>query len=283
VATLSVPAPIVARIAARLKSQLRPALEGQEARVYLANGHVIKIYGPHEQHLPLLEARNLARAGLGGWVCGLLDTTELDGYAALILKRFPGRPFSAERFGSRSLAGLAGFLLGLHQLPEAGTSDAAEALRRIEQFKNSLADLPPALAALEKLEGRAKVTAGVPHRFTHKDLWAGNVLISSAGRVLIVDWSRAGPGDPARDLAILTTGSLSLLGWDGCLEALRRIVRYYPQPQAVWQRLAFWIPLTFLHDLHWFKTKQPAGLEEALADKLPRLEASLNSFPSSPW
>lgn len=277
------PASVVARIAAELKSELRPALEGQEARVYLANGHVVKVYGPHEQHLPLLEARNLARAGLGGWVCGRLDSNQLEGYAALILKRFPGRPFTANRFGARALASLAGFLLGLHQLPEPGSSTAEPAQRRINEFKESLADLPSALAALEKLENDVQLTAGVPHRFTHMDLWAGNVLISDAGRVLVVDWSRAGAGDPARDLAILTTGSLSLLGWDGCLNALARIVRYYPQPLAVWRRLAFWIPLTFIHDLHWFKTKQPAGLEEALADKLPRLEASLNSFPSSPW
>ncbi|WP_457636563.1 phosphotransferase family protein [Oceanithermus sp.] len=282
-ATLSVPASVVARIAAELKSDLRPALEGQEARVYLANGHVVKVYGPHEQHLPLLEARNLARAGLGGWVCGLLDGDRLNGYAALILKRFPGRPFAPERFGSRALAGLAGFLLGLHRLPEPGVSDGAEALRRIAQFKESLADLPPVLEALERLEDEVEVTAGVRNRFTHKDLWAGNVLISDAGRVLVVDWSRAGPGDPARDLAILTTGSLSLLNWDGCLKALKRIVRYYPEPQEVWRRLSFWIPLTFIHDLHWFKTKQPDGLGEALADKLPRLRASLNSFPPSPW
>ncbi|WP_457631754.1 phosphotransferase family protein [Oceanithermus sp.] len=282
-ATLSVPAAVVARIADRLESELRPALEGQEARVFLADGQVVKIYGPHEKHLPRLEARNLARAGLGGWVAGRLDEDELGGYAALILKRFPGRPFAPERFGSSALASLAGFLLSLHRLPEAGETSERTARERIAIFRRSLAGIPAALAALERLEPLAGLSGGVPHRFTHLDLWAGNVLISDSGRVLVVDWSRAGGDDPARDLAILTTGSLSLLGWEECLEALRRIVRRYPEPAALWRRLGFWIPLTFLHDLHWFKTKQPGGLNAALSDKLPRLERSLNSFPSSPW
>ena len=283
VATLSVPASVVERIAHRLGERLRPALEGQEARVFFSDGQVVKIYGPHERHLPLLEARNLARAGLGGWVLGHLTDGELEGYAALLLKRFPGRSFSADRYGPRTLASLAGFLLGLHSLPEPGTSSSAAASRLLAEFRRTLADLPAALAAIAELEPRVELTAGVPLRFTHRDLWAGNVLVAADGEVLVVDWSRAGAGDPARDLAILTTGSLSLLGWRDCLDALTRIARRYPDPAALWRRLGFWIPLTFLHDLHWFKTKHPENLKDALADKLPRLERSLHSFPTSPW
>jgi len=280
---LNVPAAVVKRLESRLGGPLRPAMEGQEARVFLGDGHVVKIYGPHEKYLPLLEARNLARAGLGSWVSGLLGDGELEGYAALLLRRFPGKPFTPDRFGSRSLASLGGFLLGLHRLPEPGETSDRFARERIEEFTDSLAGVPAAREALKELAPGVPLTAGVPHRFTHMDLWAGNVLISANGEVLVVDWSRAGPGDPARDLAILTTGSLSLLGWEDCLRALASLVRRYPDPQAVWQRLSFWIPLTFLHDLHWFKTKQPDGLEEAMKDKLPRLERSLHSFPPSPW
>jgi thiamine kinase len=136
---------------------------------------------------------------------------------------------------------------------------------------------------LEALEPRLPRLAGVPRAFAHNDLWAGNVLVARDGAVLVVDWSRAGGEDPARDLAILTTGSLSLLPQARCLEALRKIVRRYPDPEGIWERLGIWIPLTFLHDLYWFRDKEPQGFEAALADKLPRIEHALHAFPRTPW
>lgn len=282
-ATSSVPTRVVAQISHLLGEELWPAQEGQEARVFFGDGHVVKVYGPHESHVPAQEAANLARAGLGEWLLRIIGAAELNGYAALVLRRFDGKPFSARAFASASLAELGGFLLRLHRLPEPGQTSVETARKLLASFRESLVGLPQAQKAIARLEPRAHVSAGVPHSFVHHDLWAGNVLLSAQGRVLVVDWSRAGAGDPARDLAILTTGSLSLLGWEDCLGALMRLARNYPEPLALWRRLAFWIPLTFLHDLHWFSQKRPESLTEALADKLPRLERSLNRFPYSPW
>jgi len=278
-----VPRAVTRAIEQRLGTSLRPALEGQEARVFLGDGYVVKVYGPHEVHLPRLEARNLARAGLSAWLVDVWNPEALNGYAALVLRRFPGRPFAPERFDGRSLARLAGFVLRLHRLPEPGRTSAEPVRRRLERFRESLADVPAALEAIAALEPRLQPLGGVPHAFVHHDLWAGNVLLAEGGAVLVVDWSRAGPGDPARDLAILTTGSLSLLPHERCLEALGKIVRCYPKPLDVWRRLALWIPITFLHDLHWFREKEPEGFEAALADKLPRIERALHEFPRTPW
>ncbi|WP_293177935.1 aminoglycoside phosphotransferase family protein [Oceanithermus sp.] len=282
-ATLHVPRAVTQALEQRLGTPLRPALEGQEARVFLGNGYVVKVYGPHEVHLPRLEAANLARAGLSDWLVGVWSPETLSGYAALVLRRFSGRPFEPGRFDGRALARLAGFLLRLHRLPEPGRTSAEPVRRRLARFRESLADVPAALEAIARLEPRLHLLDGVPHAFVHHDLWAGNVLLAEGGAVLVVDWSRAGPGDPARDLAILTTGSLSLLPRERCLHALTRIARRYPDPLALWRRVALWVPLTFLHDLHWFREKEPEGFEEALADKLPRIEWTLHGFPRTPW
>jgi len=283
VATRNVPGNVIRLLEDALGSPLRPAITGQEARVFFTDGRVIKIYGPHERQIPLLEARNLARAGLGSWVEGVWHDRRLQGYAALVMKRFPGNPFTPARFGPRARAQIAGFLLRLHRLPEPGMTSLEPVLERWRRFRETLADIPAAQEALEEIRPRLRLLDGVQRVFAHNDLWAGNVLLAEDGALLVVDWSRAGGEDPARDLAILTTGSLSLLPYHLCLETLRKIVRCYPDPPGVWERLAVWIPLTFLHDLHWFRTKEPGGFGAALTDKLPRIERTLNAFPEAPW
>ena len=282
-ATLHVPATVVKALENELGTPLTPAVTGQEARVFFTDGRVVKIYGPHERRLPYLEAKNLARAGLSAWLLGVLADDRLDGHAALILRRFSGRPFDPHTFGPRALAQLAGFVVRLHRLPERGVSRLAPVVERLRAFRRSLADRPAALAALDELEPQLPRLAGVPRVFAHNDLWAGNVLVAPDGAVLVVDWSRAAGEDPARDLAILTTGSLSLLPHERCLAALAAIVRRYPDPLGVWSRLAVWIPLTFLHDLHWFREKEPHNFEAALHDKLPRIQRALHAFPKTPW
>ena len=282
-ATLHVPATVVKAVERELGTALTPAVTGQEARVFFTDGRVVKIYGPHEKRQAELEAKNLARAGLGDWVLAVLDGAELADHAALVLRRFPGRPFDPLRFDGRALARLAGFVVRLHRLPEPGVTLLEPILERLRAFRRTLADLPEAQAALDELEPRLPRLAGVRRVFAHNDLWAGNVLVAPDGAVLVVDWSRAGGEDPARDLAILTTGTLSLLPHERCLAALAAIVRRYPDPLGVWSRLAVWIPFTFLHDLHWFREKEPENFEAARADKLPRIERALHAFPKSPW
>ncbi len=250
---------------------------GHEARVFKSGPWVYKVYRPRERELAFKEAKNLARAGFGERVreVAVLES----GHGVLVLRHFPGAPLAPERFDGRALASLAALLLRLHRLPEAGAVEGEALEDRIERFAAALREIPGVLEVARSLKARLPDVAGTPLAFGHSDLWAGNVLVAEDGQVFVVDWARAGPLDPARDLAILKTGSLDLLGPEAAIAALRRIVRRYPEPEATWRRLAFWIPLTYLHDLYWFLTKEPAGLPQAVREKLPRARALTTRFP----
>ncbi len=264
-------------LGSRYGVRLEPLGNGLQARVYRGGDRVFKVYPPGEEALAHLEAKNMARAGLGERVLEVV--TLPSGHGVLTLRYFPGTPFSKARFDARALASLGGFLLRLHRLPEPGRVEAAPLLRRMTEFERSLASIGEARRILEGLRSRVGVVVGTPHRFAHTDLWAGNLLLSRDGRVFVVDWARATGDDPARDLAILKTGSLDLLGEARAIDILRILVRRYPDPMGVWRRLSFWIPLTYLHDLHWFKTKAERAFTSALEEKLPRAVRLFDDFP----
>ncbi|MFN3368273.1 MAG: phosphotransferase family protein, partial [Thermus sp.] len=158
---------------------------------------------------------------------------------------------------------------------EPGYMEREELSERLERFAESLASVPEALTLAKALMREVPWVAGVEKRFCHRDAWAGNLLLKTQENpshddleVLLVDWVRSGGDDPARDLALLKTGSLDLLGEKRAREALFRLARFYPK--EVRERLAFYVPLTYLHDLHWFRTKKPEGFLDALSEKLPR-------------
>ncbi|MER3451689.1 MAG: aminoglycoside phosphotransferase [Thermus sp.] len=252
---------------AGLLASLEP-LGGFEARVYAARDRVYKVYAPEEKHLAWLEAKNLARAGHGGMVLGV---QEVEDHGLLVLKRFFGRPFSREAFTPALLGAISAYFQALHRLPEPGRVAEEALLARMDQFLEVLSDLPEARGLLLALAKEVKRVAGLEKAFCHRDPWAGNLLVQrtmSGDPIFLVDWARAGGDDPARDLAILKTGSLDLLG-EASDEALARIVRSYPKAQEVWTRLRFWVPLTYLHDLVWFRTKAKQGFSEAVSEKLP--------------
>ena len=256
---------------------MEPLGTGHEARVFKSGPLVYKVYRPRERELAFLEAKNLARAGFGERVREVVVLQS--GHGVLVLEHFPGRPFCPDCLDDRALASLSGLLLRLHRLPEPGTVGLAELEDRIARFERELGGLKAACPVFRAVRARLDRLAGTRHSFGHGDLWAGNVLVAEDGRVFVVDWARAGPLDAARDLAILKTGSLDLLGPERALAVLARIVRRYPEPEEVWSRLAFWIPLTYLHDLFWFKTKAPAGFEAATQEKLPPALALAEHYP----
>ncbi len=246
-------------------------LGGFEARVYADETQVYKVYRPEEAHLARLEAQRMRRAGLGEWVLGV---AEVEGHGVLITRRFPGRPFSPGAYRKEALAALAHLFLSLHRLPEPGQVEEGELHSRLDLFEETLFPIPEARALVQALRREVAGVAGVEKRFCHRDAWAGNLLLRDPEgdprfpQALLVDWVRAQGDDPARDLALLKTGSLDLLGEEGAREALRGLLRFYPK--EVGSRLRFYVPLTYLHDLHWFRTKAQEGFQGALAEKLPR-------------
>ena len=252
-------------------------LGGFEARVYTDGERVYKVYRKEEAHLAGLEARRMARAGFGSLVLAVIQGAE---GGVLVTRRFPGRPFAPEAFTSKTLAALSRLFLALHRLPEPGKVTQEELLSRLERFAESLHDQPEALSLVQALKREVGLAAGVERRFCHRDAWAGNLLLKAPGaegpEVFLVDWARAGGDDPARDLALLKTGSLDLLGEEAARAALFRMARLYPK--EVRERLAFYVPLTYLHDLHWFRTKEPQGFPQALEEKLPKALAFFRDF-----
>nr|WP_277621364.1 phosphotransferase [Thermus arciformis] len=250
---------------------------GFEARVYTDGERVYKVYRKEEAHLAALEARRMARAGLGSFVLGV---AEVEGQGVLITRRFPGRPFAPGAFTPKTLAALSHLFLSLHRLPEPGYVSKEELLARLETFSESLWETPEALELIRALKGEVELAAGVDRRFCHRDAWAGNLLLKTpkeeGPEVLLVDWVRSGGDDPARDLALLKTGSLDLLGEEAARQALLHMARLYPK--EVRERLAFYVPLTYLHDLHWFRTKEPQGFPQALEEKLPKALAFFRDF-----
>lgn len=267
----------------RLGMPLTPLVGGADGRTFAGDGRVLKVFAPPTPQTPSwqptgilaarLEALNMTKAGLGDWV---VEAFELAGYGVLVTRRYPGQNFRPENFSPAALQELAQFFCRLHALPEPGVISRSRLEARLLQFGSTLHDLPEAQALIGFLQAHLDEIAGTPQAFCHRDPHAGNVLLRNPDAdpevpaAFVVDWLRASPDDPARDLAILTTGTLGLLGEQEALAALRFMVRCYPEGSAVWARLRFWVPLTYLHDMHWFRTKEPTGFASAVEDKMPK-------------
>lgn len=257
----------------RYQTQLSRFGRGSEARTYRGNGLVFKVYPPQESNSALREYRNMLRAGLKEWA---VEHFLLEGHGIFVLKEYPGSPFSPEHFTPSALANLADFFDRLHSIREPGETNRDVLEYRLELFTEWLTGIPEAIGLIDEIKSRLDKLVGIPLSFCHKDPWAGNILLKNPevdGQyppALVVDWARAAGEDPARDLAIFKTGSLDLLGEAQARRSLKQMVELHSKSGELWARLQLWVPLTYLHDLYWFKRKDPAGFEAALADKLPR-------------
>jgi thiamine kinase len=109
------------------------------------------------------------------------------------------------------------------------------------------------------------------------DLHSANILMTEDGRVLVVDWTRSDWDDPARDITIFTTGTLDQLEVETAFELGYGLAK----TEGVEARFGAYIALQTLNDLHWFRTRNPAGYEQAHAIKLPRALNILELFAAS--
>jgi hypothetical protein len=257
---------------------LTPMDAGMQSRVYAASGGdvVVKVYrnqrGDHR-----LEAANMRRAGLGEWV---VDAVEADGVEALILRRFAGRPLRAGDVPA-ALPRLREILGALHR-ERQGRVDLRRVRGRLRRFRSALAAYP-----LDDLFGAVELPLergllDQPAAFCHLDLWHDNILMSpglgsAEGEVLVIDWTKAGWDDPLRDVALLKTGTLDLLGLDASLDAA---LDFLPDhAPATLTRLRAYLAHTYLHDLYWFLMNEPYEFDRQRALKLPRARHVLARLP----
>lgn len=253
---------------------LTPMDSGMQSRVYSTPGGeaVVKVYRNHQgEHRT--EAANMRRAGLSEWV---IDATEADGIEALVLRRFTGRPLTREDV-TRALPALRVQLAALHHHRE-GRVDLRRVQERLRRFRSSLSGygLSDLFEAVE-----VPLDQGLfdqPAAFCHLDLWHDNILMNrESGEVLIIDWTKAAPDDPLRDLALLKTGTLDLLPAD---ESLSAALTFLPDQQpATLRRYRAYVAMTTLHDLYWFLMNEPYEFDSQREKKIPRARHVLARLP----
>jgi hypothetical protein len=265
----------VVRVSDRIEQELEDHLGaltrlggGFHSRVYLSQSRdsVVKVYrkstGMHK-----LEAAHMTRAGLGAFVLG---TFELEGWDVLVMRRFHGSPLQADNVAV-ALPNLGKFLRELHgQMANSVNQDAIKA--RLERFHGTL----DTVSERKKLEPLFKAvhTALESSVFDgiaglcHLDLWHANVLFAAPDNVLVVDWAKSTWDDPARDYALLMTGTFDTLEPETAVEYALKLAR--AESEGVAARLPAQVALTTLHDLHWFLERDEPAYHSNFAEKLKR-------------
>jgi hypothetical protein len=251
---------------------------GFQSRVYAVIGtdaepkRIIKVYR-EAIGLNRLEAFNMVRAGFGEWVLGARN---LNGLELLEVKHFPGEPLGANDI-VRAMPALTGFLQKLHAHVGFEGVNLAGVRAKLERFRRTLTE--PEHEPLFNLVRKSLQlgTLEVEARLCHLDLHSANILVAEDGRVLVVDWTRSDWDDPARDLAIFTTGTLDQLKVETAFELGFELAK----TEGVQARFGAYIALQTLNDLHWFRTRNLAGYEQAHAIKLPRALRILELFQAN--
>lgn len=266
---------------------LTPMDSGMQSRVYATpdGAAVVKVYRNRRgQHRT--EAQNMVQAGMGEW---LLDVTEADGVEVLVMRRFAGHPLRAGDV-PRALPRLRRIVADLHA-QQRGRVDLARVRERLTRFRSALAAYP-LLDLFEAVEG--PLERGLLDQraaFCHLDMWHDNILIADvlkdgenggktvAGQdeVLLIDWTRADWDDPLRDLALLKTGTLDLLGAGRSLDAA---LGFLPDhAPATLTRYRAYLALTTLHDLYWFLMNEPYEFDAQKEFKVARARHALARLP----
>lgn len=240
---------------------------GFQSRVYAVigtNGQPERIIKVFRESIGLnrLEAFNMVRAGFGDWVLGARN---LNGLELLEIRHLPGKPLEADDI-VKAMQGMTSFLHKLHAHIGFESVNLAGVRAKLERFRRTLTE--PDHEPLFKLVRNALQlgTLEVEARLCHLDLHSANILMTEDGRVLVVDWTRSDWDDPARDIAIFTTGTLDQLEVETAFELGFGLAK----TEGVQARFGAYIALQTLNDLHWFRTRNPTGYEQAHAIKLPR-------------
>ncbi len=241
---------------------------GFHSRVYLSESRdsVVKVYrkstGMHK-----LEAQHMARAGLAAFILG---TFEFEGWDVLVMRRFQGAPLEAKDVLT-ALPNLGKFLRELHG-NAVDTIDTNAIQTRLERFHGTL----DTAAERDQLEPLFEVVHHALEKqlfegmngLCHLDLWRANVLFAAPDQVLVVDWAKSTWDDPARDYALLMTGTFDMLGPEKAVQLALELTK--AESENIAARLPAQVALTTLHDLHWFIERDKAAYHSNFAEKLKR-------------
>jgi Phosphotransferase enzyme family len=220
-----------------------------------------------------LEAFNMVRAGFGDWVLGARN---LNGLELLEIRHLPGKPLGAADM-LKAIPGMTSFLHKLHAHVGFEGVNLAGVRAKLERFRRTLTE-PDHEPLFGMVRSALQLgTLEVEARLCHLDLHSANILMTEVGRVFVVDWTRSDWDDPARDLAIFTTGTLDQLEVETAFELGFGLAK----TEGVEARFGAYIALQTLNDLHWFRTRNPSGYEQAHAIKLPRALKILELFEAS--
>ena len=240
---------------------------GFQSRVFAVLGadeqpeRIIKVYR-ESIGLNRLEAFNMSRAGFGHWVLGARN---LHGLELLEVRHFPGEPLEGADI-ARAMPQFKSFLLELHSHVGFEKVNLAGVRAKLERFRRTLkeAEFEPLFQNVRHAlqDGSLEVEA----RLCHLDLHRANILLANDGRVLVVDWTRSDWDDPARDIAIFTTGTLDQLSAETAFKFGSELAGL----EGAQARFPLYVALQTLTDLHWFRTRNPNGFEDARNEKLPR-------------
>ena len=233
-----------------------------------AGERIVKVYR-RADGMNQLEAGNMRRAGLSEWVVGTQKPWAGEP-EVLMLRYFPGTPISAAQV-PYGLGQLSAFLRGLHQQSARHAVNLRGVREKIALFRESLHHRPDLKPLFETVEGALQSgLLETEARLCHLDLWRANVLYGGQspdqGRVLVVDWGRSNWDDPARDYAILMTGTFDQLPADEAVQTAFDLV----EPEGIAPRFPAYVALQTLNDLHWFLNRESQGFQDALDEKLPR-------------
>jgi len=253
---------------------LEPLAGGYHSHTYLyrlPQPAVAKLYRPEHSGLGYhrLEAAHMATAGLGERVLLYRDGSQNPtGRDLLVTRYFPGRPLGQEPLTDAAFAHLLGFLQHMHQR-RGGPVDLEAVRRNLERHRQVVAQDSQALAVWQQVQARFGSHLATTSSFLHNDTWGDNVLVNQT-ESLLVDWLKAGYGDPAQELALLKAGALDRTSDPE--RYLERILAAYGRDVA--RRLSFYLPYTYLRDVVWLKNRQPHNLGE-LQSKLQGAQAAL--------
>jgi aminoglycoside phosphotransferase (APT) family kinase protein len=225
-------------LAGRRAAGARPLRVGEDALVRLADGvsaRVGPVGGAWVAHHEIAVSRWLAAAGVPA-VRPAAGTAAVD-VGARVVTFWAALP--AHRPAGSELVALALRRLHSQPVPTTPALPPLDPFRRIEPRLRRSAVVTPAqrgelLARLDRLrEAFGRLPPGRPPCVVHGDAWAGNVVETDRGEVVLLDLVRVGLGPPEWDLVATaldrsTFGIMDDAGYDGFSAAYGLDVMAWP-------------------------------------------------------